>query len=399
MESYEIDHYIAQATRARSVTLFPRIFGRGLDLICHDPAVERDGGVHVVQSFLSVEMSEEVQIKGRTARQTNSGSYKLVVLQQDLKQFKISAEDIATQKASTEFDSMYSFLCDKRSAYCNEQAKQRRQQVVEAQEQHSESMVFVKDLRTMTSHLSNTRTIATAKSRAMAFVNRHSCYGSNDMDICFLMDCTSSMGNQIEAGKQTIRAISGHLKSSFPEVDFKFGFVAYRDHCDESSSWRLKQHDLSPDIDALQTFINELAPHGGGDAPEDIAGALDLCLKLPWSASNRCCLLVADAPCHGKKFHALGDNNPAGDPHGLDPLVQMRQLRETGIHFSFFYTNSCTDQMSRMFAEAYKGEHDGVTYEMRTQMLENNVNPATLDKFRDCVVDTVSKSMGKPGRG
>ena len=241
--------------------------------------------------------------------------------------------------------------------------------------------------------------MAAATASAFAFLNRHSCFGSNDMDVCFLMDCTSSMGAQIEAGKQTTKAIAQSLKSSFPAVDFKFGFVAYRDHCDESTTWRLKQHAFSSEIESLQSFINGLTAEGGGDTPEDVAGALDLCLKLPWAAANRCCILVADAPCHGIKFHDCDDDHGDGDPLGLDPLAQMRQLRELGIHFSFFSTGHCTDKMSRLFRDAYNGESDGVRYEMRTQKLENNVNPATLDKFRDCVVDTVSKSMGKPGRG
>lgn len=53
---------------------------------------------------------------------------------------------------------------------------------------------------------------------------------------------------------------------------------------------------------------------GGGDTPEDIAGAFDHALKQEWQAKSRYCVLVADAPCHGKKYHNVDDSYPDGDP-------------------------------------------------------------------------------------
>jgi preprotein translocase subunit SecA len=44
------------------------MFGRGTDFICFDKDVDAAGGVLVIQTFLSEDYSEEVQIKGRTAR-------------------------------------------------------------------------------------------------------------------------------------------------------------------------------------------------------------------------------------------------------------------------------------------------------------------------------------------
>jgi len=35
--------------------------------------------VHVIQTFLSEELSEEIQIKGRAARQGQDGSYSMVL--------------------------------------------------------------------------------------------------------------------------------------------------------------------------------------------------------------------------------------------------------------------------------------------------------------------------------
>ena len=69
---------------------------------------------------------------------------------------------------------------------------------------------------------------------------------------------------------------------------------------------------------ALKKFIAGLKADGGGDAPEDVAGGLDLALKMSWDHQIRICILVADAPCHGKQFHSSHDNYPNGDPHGLE---------------------------------------------------------------------------------
>jgi len=55
-------------------------FGRGTDFILFDKSVSKLGGLHVIQTFLSIDASEEVQIQGRTARQGEKGSYKLIII-------------------------------------------------------------------------------------------------------------------------------------------------------------------------------------------------------------------------------------------------------------------------------------------------------------------------------
>ena len=68
------------ATTPGAVTLMIREFGRGTDFKCFDSRMLKDGGVHVIQTFFSLDLSEEIQIKGRTARQGENGSYRLVSL-------------------------------------------------------------------------------------------------------------------------------------------------------------------------------------------------------------------------------------------------------------------------------------------------------------------------------
>jgi preprotein translocase subunit SecA len=76
--SYEKESLFLKATEQGATTLMIRDFGRGTDFKCFDRRVLDAGGVHVIQSFFSKEISEEIQIKGRCARQGANGSFRYV---------------------------------------------------------------------------------------------------------------------------------------------------------------------------------------------------------------------------------------------------------------------------------------------------------------------------------
>ncbi|CAA9999861.1 unnamed protein product [Nesidiocoris tenuis] len=77
------DRFIDRAGATATLTLASRGIGRGTDFKS-SLAVERNGGIHVVQSFFSKDQKEETQIKGRTARKDNKGSYELILCRQHL---------------------------------------------------------------------------------------------------------------------------------------------------------------------------------------------------------------------------------------------------------------------------------------------------------------------------
>ena len=72
---YHDDAAFLHATVSGAISLIIRDFGRGTDFKCLDNEVLDSGGIHVIQSFFSAEISEEI-IKGRTARQGCRGSYR-----------------------------------------------------------------------------------------------------------------------------------------------------------------------------------------------------------------------------------------------------------------------------------------------------------------------------------
>ena len=54
------ENAIRQATFSKKISLLIREFGRGTDFISSDNKVKANGGVVVIQSFLSLDYSEEI---------------------------------------------------------------------------------------------------------------------------------------------------------------------------------------------------------------------------------------------------------------------------------------------------------------------------------------------------
>lgn len=117
----EKNRVIADAATRGQITLLTKRFGRGSDFICRDTAM-REKGVHVIQTFFSEHESEEVQIKGRTWRQDDNGSYSMVLFLDDLSKFGITHYSEIDQFSAFQFgmeevDRVYAFLKMKRDQY------------------------------------------------------------------------------------------------------------------------------------------------------------------------------------------------------------------------------------------------------------------------------------------
>ena len=99
-----------KATRSGSCTLLTKVFGRGTDFSVKDKNVISNNGVLVIQTFFSDSFSEEVQIKGRTARQGYSGQFMIILLKSDiLTLFGFDHENPPDFKSASE---LYEQLCE-----------------------------------------------------------------------------------------------------------------------------------------------------------------------------------------------------------------------------------------------------------------------------------------------
>ncbi len=119
------------------------------------------------------------------------------------------------------------------------------------------------------------------------------------VEVCFVLDTTGSMGNLIQGAKDKIWSIANELASAKPTPSIKFGLVAYRDRNDD---YVTKVFNLTDDIDALYEHLMSFQAKGGNDTPESVNQALhDAVTLMKWSDGRKVLklvFLVGDAPPH-----------------------------------------------------------------------------------------------------
>lgn len=136
------------------------------------------------------------------------------------------------------------------------------------------------------------------------------------IDICFVLDTTGSMGRWINACKEQVVAILDALQGE-PEtttMPVSCSFVSYKDFGDAN---HLEVHPWSNANDTnamreLRSFIASLRASGGGDIEEDVAGGFEKARDLMAARSApsiKLVLLIADAAGHG---YPMGRPNHGG---------------------------------------------------------------------------------------
>jgi hypothetical protein len=116
------------------------------------------------------------------------------------------------------------------------------------------------------------------------------------IDVAFILDTTGSMNEEIDAVKQTLRAVARGLAGA--DVRVRVGMVEYKDRGDV---YVTRVRRFSEDVPAFSRAIGDIAASGGGDGPESVNEALHVAVhELDWSADaiGRFAFLVGDAPPH-----------------------------------------------------------------------------------------------------
>lgn len=117
------------------------------------------------------------------------------------------------------------------------------------------------------------------------------------IEVCFVLDTTGSMGGLIQGAKDKIWSIANELILTKPAPQLKFGLIGYRDRGD---TYVTKLTDLSDDIDEIHSQLMAFAANGGGDLPESVNQALNEAVnKISWSDGRKVLkivFLVGDAP-------------------------------------------------------------------------------------------------------
>ncbi|WP_265027626.1 OTU domain-containing protein [Wolbachia endosymbiont (group B) of Chorthippus parallelus] len=135
-EEHTKEKYIDGAGIAKTVTLATRGMGRGVDFKS-SVAVENRGGVHVIQTFFSLDIKEETQIKGRTARKDNKGSYELILCKEHLVNAGFLKEE------EKEITINYESLNKSREQKVKEKGSNNEKRIRESESNHKTTMDFL----------------------------------------------------------------------------------------------------------------------------------------------------------------------------------------------------------------------------------------------------------------
>ncbi|CAF3975850.1 unnamed protein product [Rotaria sordida] len=189
----ERETFIKRAATYGKVTLLTRTFGRGTDFICRNRQVLANGGIHVLQTFFSKELSEEYQIMGRGARQGDRDSYRMILLENDLEWILGAQWENEVKKIKGSI--LYETLDKERSKLYENSSAGRELGITQCTSDHNSSKNFLDAL------------IAGDIDRVKKFLleqNRGPNIDSPVSRTVLLMDATGSMSNLLSATKETI---------------------------------------------------------------------------------------------------------------------------------------------------------------------------------------------------
>lgn len=159
------------------------------------------------------------------------------------------------------------------------------------------------------------------------------------LDLCLLLDCTSSMQEWIERAKNTLHEIINNVKAENEALVVRVCFVGYRDIKDTE---RFCVKPFTEDLDDVKAFISKVKADGGRDWPEDVQGGLQQALGQNWIPNSvKQAFLICDAPGHGVDLtnDPITDDYPGGSPDGYTVQNQMAEFAKRGIGFTVVKVN------------------------------------------------------------
>ena len=117
------------------------------------------------------------------------------------------------------------------------------------------------------------------------------------LDVCFVIDTTGSMGDEIESIKASLLKVTEKLRGLDREFDLRYSAVLYRDIGDE---YVTATHAFTDDIEAFDKALRGVSANGGGDGPESLNQAVAQAVDgVDWrEGAAKVAFLVADAPPH-----------------------------------------------------------------------------------------------------
>lgn len=218
------------------------------------------------------------------------------------------------------------------------------------------------------------------------------------LDICFLLDTTGSMGDELSQLQTTLVEITNKIQQLEGNPGIRYSLVAYKDQGDE---YVTQQVDFTSDVPSFNDKLKSFSAGGGGDYPEDLNQGLDDAMrKLSWDSGDsiRLVFVVADAPPHLdypqsrpytesiKKAQALGIKFFSVAASGLDALGEyvMRQLAQQTMGRFLFITYGGSEQSP------------GTTPHEVPRFTENNLSDLVVKMVQNELAQWNQKPMASP---
>ena len=128
----------------------------------------------------------------------------------------------------------------------------------------------------------------------------------NALDLCFVIDTTGSMNDDIDDARRNMRQILGTLASK--TSDYRVALVDYRDFQESSRDIRdypsRVQLKFTSDDDRVLEAISSLELGHGGDDPETVYSGLMEAARLPWREdAKKVIIVLGDAPPHDPELY------------------------------------------------------------------------------------------------
>ena len=163
-------------------------------------------------------------------------------------------------------------------------------------------------------------------------------------DLLFVIDATGSMSNYIRAAKDETENISKELRTLYPEYNFQYGYIFYRDPIDSHDD-KHEIINLTDQVNTLPEQIKKIKAYGGGDLPEDWVGAYKLVNeKINWRNGIKVIIHLADAGAHGKEF-TLSDKYPE---ESEKLKIELLKCSQTGIKiFGYVITEDARNSFNQ----------------------------------------------------
>lgn len=121
--------------------------------------------------------------------------------------------------------------------------------------------------------------------------------GGSGLDLCFVVDTTGSMGDDIDNAKENMKNIISSLQEK--TSDYRVALIDYRDFSYRGYSYdypAMIQFDFTNDNEEIISGINDLSLGNGGDNPETVYSGLAETLKLNWrDRAQKVIIILGDA--------------------------------------------------------------------------------------------------------